>query len=86
MKDDPENGGPSDDSLSKAILDLHEAVPVVANSGVCMDRDGKIMPIEESPAKDLIDKYYFLEYNTLKQGSGYREEMFRLAGRDDQNE
>lgn len=44
------------------------------------------MPIEESTAKDLIDKYYFLEYNTLKQGSGYREEMFRLAGRDDQNE
>ena len=42
-----------------------------------MDREGKIMPCDESPYKDEIDKYFFMEYNSLRHGGDYRGELFR---------
>ena len=62
----------------KAILDLHDEVPVLTNSGYCMDKEGIIVKKEESDKQDFINKYYYLEYNSLKHDSGYREEMFKL--------
>ena len=62
----------------KAILDLHDQVPVLTNSGFCKDKEGNIFGREDSDQQDLINKYYYLEYNSLKHDSGYREEMFRL--------
>ena len=62
----------------KAMLDLHDQVPVLTNSGYCMDKEGTITGRDESDQQDLINKYYYLEYNSLKHDGGYREEMFKL--------
>ena len=62
----------------KTILDLHDEVPVLTKFGYCIDRDGNMIKKEDSPFADLINKYYYLEYNALKHDSGYREEMFKL--------
>ena len=62
----------------KTILDLHDEVPVLTKFGYCIDRDGNMIKKEDSPFADLVNKYYYLEYNALKHDSGYREEMFKL--------
>ena len=64
-------------TYQKYSLDLHEKVPVVTSDGMVMDREGKIMPCTESPNREEIDKYFFMEYNSLKHGGDYREELFR---------
>lgn len=62
----------------KTILDLHDELPVLTNGGICMDKNGNIIDRSEAENQDLIDKYYYLEYNSLKRDSGYRKEMFTL--------
>lgn len=62
----------------KTILDLHDEVPALTKIGSCIDRDGNFVEKSQLGPQDLINKYYYLEYNTLKHDGGYREEMFRL--------
>lgn len=62
----------------KQILDLQEAVPVLTSDGMCMDREGKIVPYTESESRAAVEKYYNMEYNTLKHGNDYREELFTI--------
>ena len=62
----------------KQILDLHEEVPVVTSDGMCMDREGRIVSYTESESREVIEKYYNMEYNTLRQAKDYRKELFWL--------
>lgn len=65
-------------AYQKQAMELHEAVPVLTKSGVCMERDGNIIESKDTPYEDVINKYLFMEYNSLKHDAGYREELFRI--------
>lgn len=64
------------------ILSLHDKVPVRTTSGCYMDADGKIGLLEGSPYYDLMQTYYYLEYNNVNHGSDYRRELFVLPGKN----
>ena len=59
------------------ILSVHAQVPARTTSGCYMDKDGVFGKIDGSPyEEDLLQTYYYLEYNAMNHGSDYRKKLF----------
>ena len=63
------------------ILDLHEVVPLRLSNGLYRDREGTIGEYGSGDGMydDMLRQYYYMEYNALKAGSEYREELFEVG-------
>lgn len=63
----------------KTIIELNERVPIRTSTNLYMDAEGKIgRYIPNEPYYDIIQNYYFLEYNNLVKGNDYNPEWFEL--------
>jgi hypothetical protein len=63
------------------ILDLHDVVPLRLSNGLYRDREGTIGTYGSGDGMydDMLTQYYYMEYNALKAGSDYREELFEVG-------
>lgn len=67
----------------KTIVSLNEQVPIRTSTGLYMDADGDIGSVlPDMPYYDLIQNYYYLEYNNLIQEDDYNPEWFELQNLD----
>ena len=61
----------------REVLDLHEKYPVRTREGDGVDTDLTIKRYEEDETyKELLDHYYYMEYNSLLENGEYLEELF----------
>ena len=61
------------------IIELSEKIPVRTSTGHYMDNRGMIGEvIPESEYYDLIQNYYYLEYNNLLRSEDYNSIWFEL--------
>ena len=61
----------------KAFLKLRDTLPVRTSYGRYRTMDGEIGIFKKSsPYYDLLQKYYYLEYNGLRAGDDYLREAF----------
>lgn len=66
----------------KTIIDLNEKVPVRTVYGSYIDDDGNIGTItSDYEHYNLIQNYYYLEYNNLHHSDDYNEAWFKLKNR-----
>lgn len=63
----------------KTIIDLNREVPLRTSTGLYMDAAGTILcNMPDAPCYDLIQNYYYLEYNNLIRDDDYNPEWFTL--------
>lgn len=63
----------------KSIIDLHEKVPIRTSTGYYMDINGCIGKItQDYEYYNIIQNYYFLEYNNLTGSRDYNEGWYKL--------
>ena len=61
------------------ILDLHAALPARTSNGIYMDNTGSIgVYSADSQYYELLNAYYYLEYNSLLSDGEYRKELFEM--------
>ena len=61
----------------RSILDMKKEFPVYASNGVYMDADGQTGIYDPMDERFFpITQYLYMEYNALKGGEEYREELF----------
>ena len=66
-------------SFYKTVLELHEQVPIRTKEGRYLDRAFKEgMYGEDSDYKTILDRYIFMEYNSLLPNDKYNEELFMI--------
>ena len=66
-------------SFYKTVLELHEQVPIRTKEGRYLDRAFKEgMYGEDSDYKTILDRYTFMEYNSLLPNDKYNEELFMI--------
>ena len=58
------------------ILKLHDQIPVRSSNGLYRDAAGQTGKLSGSVYEAAVQRYYELEYNTLRRGSDYRPELF----------
>ena len=62
------------------ILDLNRVLPIRTQEGLVADEKGVIYySNDQLPSYELIQNYYYMEYNNLLHGDDYRNELFEIA-------
>ncbi len=63
----------------KTIVELNQKVPIRTSTGLYMGADGEIASnVPGTPYYDIIQNYYYLEYNNLTRSDDYRPKWFEL--------
>lgn len=63
----------------KTVLELHEAVPIRTKERTYIDREYNIGVYgEEDVYRELLDRYYYMEYNSLLSDKEYQKELFMV--------
>ena len=63
------------------ILALREVFLATSAGGICLGKDGAVSLYDPADTTFLpVTEYYYMEYNALRAGEDYREELFLPAG------
>lgn len=64
-------------SFYQNILNLHEILPVRTSEGLYMDQSMQLGQYNsESEYYDLLNQYYYMEYNSLLEDEEYQKQLF----------
>lgn len=60
------------------LLKKHEEFPVFLGTGLCRDKNGNIFEYDfaSDDPNNILIQYFYAEYNLLKGGDSYRQELF----------
>lgn len=61
------------------VLHVHASIPVCTPHGICMDSDGNIGHFNDGDyPNDDLKQYFYMEYNELSGGEGYKPQVFQV--------
>lgn len=59
------------------ILDLHESFPIRTSDGICVDKEFMLSMYDVNDNNyELLNQYYYMEYNSLLTTEEYQEDLF----------